>query len=152
LARLFEERVEVDADAGEPPAAKSLHPGSFHGIEHVACLPANRRPPVMQPGVVVTQKQRERIGGAPQVRELGRGDMARGRRKPHTAPANIGRTGNVGDPNVAAMPGLFAEVDAPLRDEREPGFELEAVEAGRQLAGTKGRSRFPEHRALIRMR
>ncbi|NOT29886.1 MAG: hypothetical protein HOP15_05485, partial [Planctomycetes bacterium] len=43
-----------------------------------------------------------------------------------------------GAANVAALPELFAEVDAPLRDEREPEFSPEAVEAGKQLAGTKG--------------
>jgi hypothetical protein len=43
-----------------------------------------------------------------------------------------------GAANVAGLPALFAEVDAPLRDEREPEFTAEAVEAGKLLAGTKG--------------
>lgn len=43
-----------------------------------------------------------------------------------------------GAANVAALPELFAAADAALRDEREPEFSAEAVEAGRQLAGTKG--------------
>ncbi len=43
-----------------------------------------------------------------------------------------------GAANVAELPELFAAVDARLRDEREPEFASEAVEAGKQLAGTKG--------------
>jgi cytochrome c2 len=43
-----------------------------------------------------------------------------------------------GAANVADLPALFAEVDAALRDEREPPFRPEAVEAGRALAGIRG--------------
>lgn len=43
-----------------------------------------------------------------------------------------------GAANVSALPELFAAADASLRDEREPEFSPEAVEAGKQLAGTKG--------------
>lgn len=43
-----------------------------------------------------------------------------------------------GAANVAALPALFAEADAALRDERAPEFTSEAVEAGKTLAGTKG--------------
>ena len=43
-----------------------------------------------------------------------------------------------GAANVAALPELFAAADARLRDEREPEFTPEAVEAGKQLTGTKG--------------
>jgi hypothetical protein len=95
LARLFEKRTEVDADAGEPPAAKSLYPRSFHRIEHFARLPANRRPPLMQSCIVVTQKQRERISGAPQMREFSSRHMRRWRRKTHAATANIRSAGNI---------------------------------------------------------
>ncbi|MSR64119.1 MAG: c-type cytochrome [Planctomycetes bacterium] len=38
---------------------------------------------------------------------------------------------------VAALPALFAEADAALRDEREPEFSMAAVEAGKTLVGTK---------------
>jgi len=43
-----------------------------------------------------------------------------------------------GAANVAALPALFAEADAATRDEQEPEFTPEAVEAGKRLAGTKG--------------
>jgi len=43
-----------------------------------------------------------------------------------------------GAANVHGLVELFALVDAPLRDEREPEFSAEAVEAGKLLAGTKG--------------
>jgi cbb3-type cytochrome oxidase cytochrome c subunit len=43
-----------------------------------------------------------------------------------------------GAENVGHLPELFAAADAHLRDEREPEFSAEAVEAGKLLAGTKG--------------
>lgn len=43
-----------------------------------------------------------------------------------------------GAANVAELPELFATVDAALRDEREPEFATDSVEAGKLLAGTKG--------------
>ncbi|HEX6885340.1 MAG TPA: PA14 domain-containing protein [Planctomycetota bacterium] len=43
-----------------------------------------------------------------------------------------------GAANVHGLVELFTLVDAPLRDEREPEFSAEAVEAGKLLAGTKG--------------
>ncbi len=43
-----------------------------------------------------------------------------------------------GAANVGALPELFAAADASLRDEREPEFTSEAVEAGKQLAGIRG--------------
>jgi len=48
-------------------------------------------------------------------------------RMPHFGPANV-------EPLVE----LFAEVDAPLLDTREPEFSVAAVEAGKELVGTKG--------------
>lgn len=48
-------------------------------------------------------------------------------RMPHFGPANV-------EPLVA----LFTTVDAPLLDTREPEFSVAAVEAGKELVGTKG--------------
>lgn len=43
-----------------------------------------------------------------------------------------------GAQNVEPLIALFEQIDRPLRDEREPEFSLEAVEAGKKLVGTKG--------------
>ncbi len=43
-----------------------------------------------------------------------------------------------GAANVSALPELFAAADVELRDEREPAFSSEAVEAGKRLAGLSG--------------
>ncbi len=43
-----------------------------------------------------------------------------------------------GPANVEPLLALFQEVDGPLRDEREPDFSVDAVEAGKRLVGTKG--------------
>jgi cytochrome c551/c552 len=61
---------------------------------------------------------------------LGEGGRAR--------PYMTTRMPQFGAANVGELAELFAAADAGSRDEREPEFSAEAVEAGKLLAGTKG--------------
>lgn len=93
LAFLGQLGAQVGGDTFHELRADGLDAHLFQRVEHLACLAPAGDARGVQGFVVVAQPQRGGVGGAAQLRHLGRGQRARGQRQAHALARHAGRAG-----------------------------------------------------------